>query len=270
MIVKVEGGVADVIVVAYLSEQVITECVDNLLDDGSVRRVIVVNNTPNDPVSSMFNAVDDVLVIDAPGNIGFGNAVNLAGSHCSSSWIAIVNPDAVQEPGTVGECIEFLRSYPRAGMVGPRVVWPDGSLQLTSQRDYGLFRMVVTSIGGPSFWRIERPGRDHASAHETEYLVGAYLCCRRQALDDVGWFNTSIFLFGEDQDLSRRMRQLGWEVWYAPIGKVVHQDAHSSNQVPDIVRYHSRRARYQQLMASGRWIQAEVYRFLVKVMGRWA
>lgn len=263
------GRTADAIVVAYRSADVVESCVTSLLQQGPVSTVTVVNNSAGDAVSEMFRDESRVEVIDAPANLGYGNAINRARASCSRPYVVISNPDLTVGSGTVAACIAFLERHPRAGVVGPRVVDEDGNLSLTSQHDASLFQLIVTSLGGPAGLGVPRSARQHARTHRAEYLIGAFMVCRREALEEVGWFDPSIFLFGEDQDLSRRLVRADWEVWYVPVGEVVHIDAHSSSQVPGLTERHLRLARFEQLHRSGRPIQARLYRFIMRILGRW-
>ena len=76
-------------------------------------------------------------------------------------------------------------------------------------------------------------------------------------------FDESIFLFGEDQDLCRRLRRGGWEIWYSPVGEVRHLSGHSWRQLSDRGRRHFREARYRELRRAAGTVDAELYRALV-------
>jgi GT2 family glycosyltransferase len=110
---------------------------------------------------------------------------------------------------------------------------------------------------------VERTDAEHRRAHRTSCLIGAFVVGRVAALDEIGWFDESIFLFGEDQDISRRLRRSGWEIWYAPVGEVRHIDGHSSRQLSDHGRRLLREARYRELRNAAGPIDAELYRALV-------
>jgi GT2 family glycosyltransferase len=125
--------------------------------------------------------------------------------------------------------------------------------------------MIAEHCRYPSFLRLSRSAAEHTIAHETTWVIGSFVVCRRAALDAVGWFDESIFLFGEDEDLSRRLRRNGWEVWYAPVGSVEHQSGHSWRQLRDEGRKLSRQARARALSAERGALQADLYRALCAV-----
>jgi GT2 family glycosyltransferase len=254
---------ADAIVVAYRSGEIVGRCLDALRADPSVDRIVVVNNSPGDETERLVHSVDRVVYLESPGNVGFGRAVNSARPHVRHPYVVLVNPDAIQEPGTVGALLEFLEGHPLAGAAAPRMTGADGTPFPNSQHDLSLGRLVAESVGLPAALGVARPLEQHQRAHRTEYVIGSYLAARAGALDRIGWFDESIFLFGEDLDLCRRMRAAGWEVWFVPVGRVHHLSGHSWKQLPHQARNLFIEARHRELAKARGPVQAEAYRVLV-------
>lgn len=236
---------ADAIVVAWRSSKVIRRCVASLREDPAVDRIVVVNNSPEDPLDQTFVGVERVTLLRPESNLGFGSGVNLARPHVTQPFVVLANPDAVQSDNTASRIIGFLQEHPEAAMVGPRMVQLDGSLYLNSHHDLSLWRMV----GGLLHPKLgpRRSPEEHGRAHIADYVIGAWLVARVASLDVVDWFDPSIFLFGEDQDLCRRLRREGWEIWYAPLGRVEHASGHSWRQDPTTAERLFREARYREL-----------------------
>ncbi len=237
----------------------IQACVVSLLEDLAVDLVTVVNNSPGDGTAAALARLERVAVIDSPGNIGYGSAAN-RGRLGDSEFVVFANPDTTQSPDTVSTTVRFLQQHKRAAMVAPRMVNPDGKLYLNSQRLLTLPRMLGERLRLPiGRLRLERSPAEHGRAHQTEYVIGSYVVCRRRALDEVGWFDESIFLFGEDQDLCRRLRSADWQVWFAPVGRVVHSSGHSWKQLDDRGHALLREARLRELRREGLSFQALLY-----------
>lgn len=255
---------ADAIVVAYRSAEVIGRCVDALRADPAVLGIVVVNNSPGDGTREVVERVPDLVYLDSPGNVGFGPAVNCARAHVHQEYVVLANPDAVQDPGTSASLVRFLADRPRGALVGPRMVDEQGRLYRNSQRDLSFVRLMFQSLGRPRSLGLARSRRDHERAHVTDYAIGSFVMCRVRALDSIGWFDESIFLFGEDQDLCRRLRNAGWEVWFAPVGTVEHLAGHSWRQLEDRGRALFKEARYRELRKAGGRVGAEMYRALVR------
>jgi GT2 family glycosyltransferase len=254
---------ADAIVVAYRSEEVMEPCVRSLRSDPAVDRIIVVNNNPGDGTAAAVAGCPGVVYLDSRENVGFGRAVNRAREYVRSDFVVVANPDTVQEESTPSQLLDFLAGHPCAGLAAPRMVYADGRLYRNSKREVSLVRMMFEALGGPHALQISHPERRHRTAHRTGYVIAAFIAARVEALDSIGWFDESIFLFGEDQDLCRRLRQQGWEVWLAPVGRVMHLSGHSRRQIPAESRRLLRAARYRDFKASGKRLQAESYRGLV-------
>jgi GT2 family glycosyltransferase len=253
---------ADAVVVAYRSAEVLRDCVRSLRRDASVDRIVVVNNNPGDGAGSVLEGIDRVEYVEAPGNIGFGPAINSIRDRIHNEYVVLANPDTTQSGDTVTKSIEFLERHPRAALVGPRMVYPDGTLARNSAHFISLVRMIAHRLGWPDRLRVSRSRTDHDREHLTEYVIASFVTCRRTALDQVDWFDETIFLFGEDQDLCRRLAAAGWEIWFAPIGEVVHSSGHSWRQLNDRARSLFRRARARELRAQGRHVAAALYLLL--------
>lgn len=258
---------ADAIVVAYMSADVIVDCITALKSDPAVDRVVVVNNSRGDGTAEAVGPIPSVLYIEPGRNLGYGAAVNLATDDVRRPYVVLANPDTTQSRQTVSRTIEFLRARPRAAIVGPRMVTPDGSPYGNSQHALSLIRMTAEKIGWPERLRVSRSTAEHQRAHRTEYVTGSFVVCRRSALDEIGWFDESIFLFGEDQDICRRLRSNGWEVWYAPLGEVVHVGGHSWRQLGDEGREWFRLARRRQMMADRGRTATAIYSALERLSG---
>jgi GT2 family glycosyltransferase len=250
---------ADAIVVAYRSAAVLGPCLRSLRADPAVGRIIVVDNSCAEDGRAVVEGLERVLYVESATNVGFGRAINSVRDRVETDYVVLANPDTTQSDHTVGKSIGFLERHQRAALVGPRMLYPDGSLCRNSQHFVSLVRMIATSLGRPERLGVARRAAEHERAHRTEYVIGSFVTCRRAALDQVGWFDESIFLFGEDQDLCRRLGQAGWEIWYAPIGEVVHRPGHSWRQLDDQGRELFLRARTRELKRQRRHVAAALY-----------
>jgi GT2 family glycosyltransferase len=250
----------DVIIVAFQSSDVIASCIEGLRADPAVDKIVVANNSGEDETRAIVERFPDVVYRQLDANLGYGRAVNIALEDVSQEFVVLANPDARSDDRTTSELMRFLVSHPRAAIAAPRMWEANGRLYRNSKRPLSLMRMGFEALGGPEAFQVSRPRRSHEAPHLSDYVIGSFVICRVTACESVGWFDESIFLFGEDQDLCRRLRSEGWEVWYAGVGNVIHSSGHSWRQLPDSARQHFRRARYRQLKADAGPIQAGLYR----------
>ena len=194
----------DCVVVGFHSADTIRGCLTQLLSDAAAKQVVLVNNSSDAATRDCVADLSGVVYIANERNVGYGSAVNCARSLITSEFVALVNPDAIQKPGTLSECVNFLRMHPRVGIVAPRMITPSGDLYLNSQRLLTLPRLLLNGMGYPA---LHRSRQDHLRSHLSAYVIGSFWVCRRSCLDDVGWFDESIFLFGEDADVCRRAQK---------------------------------------------------------------
>lgn len=162
-------------------------------------------------------------------NLGFATGVNLAARATRAPLLLLLNPDAVLE-GPVPRVLEhFLREHDDVGIVGPRVLNADGTVQPSARRFPGL----TTSLGGRSTWLTRRLpnnwfsrrnliGRDATAPIDVDWVSGACLLTRRDVFDRLGGFDESFFMYWEDADYCRRAERAGIRRAYVPTVAVRH------------------------------------------------
>jgi len=199
-------------------------------------------------------------------NVGFGTAANQGIAATTAPLILTINPDARLEPGAVAALEAVLARHDDCALAGPRILNPDGSLQGSARGDpdmlTGLFgRRQLLTRWLPWLPVAKRNVVDPASlpvgeSHPVDWLSGACLLGRREAFERVGGFDERYFLYWEDADLCRRLRNEGLHVRYVPSAVAVHRVGHSSRtaQAASIRAFHaSARLYYETHVAPGRW-----------------
>ncbi len=225
-----------VIVIAYQSRDLLADCLDSIrahaVLDGEPAEVHVVDNASADGTVEMVREhYPEVLVHRLGRNHGFSAANNVALRQVRSPWVLLLNPDASLREGTVPALVELLEERPRIGMVGCRLVKPDGTLDHAAKRSFptfagalGHFLGIGRSDVAPRALRQYRaPSREGAGP--VDALNGAFMLIRRAALDQVGLFDEGYWMYGEDLDLCYRFAQAGWSVWYEPSVSALHVKA---------------------------------------------
>lgn len=252
------------VIVNYESADVLARCIGSVLCDPAIARVLVVDNSRTDGAEAVVASFEGAGYIAPSRNIGFGPAVNAARNHVHTEFVAIVNPDTRMRGRVVTECIAFLSLHSTAALMSPMIVSPAGELQRVAEHEISLARLVPSALGLFPKLQIAKPLGHHSTAQECAAVNGAFMVARTEALDSVDWFDPRLFLFGEEQDLCRRLRQRGWSIWYAPIGAIEHLDGHSMRAIDSaVVRALHVDARATQLRrARGRWSEL-VYRLAV-------
>ncbi len=193
--------------------------------------VIVVDNNPNVRVHKMIQKeFPQVKVVMSEKNIGFGNGMNLAMEHAKGRYLFVFNPDITMIESVLGELVHYMDKHADVGMVGPKLLNPDGSLQHSCYRFMKpevIFYRRIPFIGKLPFARravdhYQMKEWDHSSERDIDYLLGAAMFTRREAMEDVGGFDPNFFVYFEDQDLCRRFWKNAWRVVYLPTVELVH------------------------------------------------
>lgn len=185
--------------------------------------VIVVDNGSNDgSVEMVRNEFPDVRLIRNQTNVGYARAVNRGLTVASGRYILLLNSDAYVEKKTLRDLCRFMDNHNAVGAVSPRLAREDGTVQpYLFGRDpkpaYLLRRGLKRLVFDGSLHRWDVP-----ETREVEWVSGACLMIRKEALDTVGSLDEQMFMFFEDNDLCLRMRMSGWRVVYYPETTVTH------------------------------------------------
>lgn len=230
-----------IIVLNYNTCEHLQNCLRALADEGSAirREVFVVDNASSDGSADMVAAEFPwARLIRSPHNGGFAYGNNLALRQASGEAVLLLNPDTLLAPGSVAALLACLREHPEAGVIGPKLLRPDGSMHLACRRSFptpavafyrltGLSRLFPKS---PRFGRYNLTYVDPDVAIEVDSVCGACMLIRRSVIERIGLLDERFFMYGEDLDWCLRTREAGWTVRYEPSIIVHHQHGAASRQ----------------------------------------
>ena len=206
---------------------------------GTRSEVFVVDNASGDGSPAMVRTkFPDVRLIVNDVNAGFARANNQALQRVRGRAVCLINPDTLVREDTFRICVETLDSRPDAGMVGCKILNPDGSLQLACRRSFPTPWVAFTKISGLSmlfpgsriFGRYNLTYLDPDATCEVEAVSGSFMIVRREVLEDVGLLDESFFLYGEDLDWCYRIHQKGWKIIYLPATQIIHYKGRSARE----------------------------------------
>jgi GT2 family glycosyltransferase len=213
---------------------------------GSSAETVVVDNDSRDGCRGVLaQKFPQVRVIANNANLGYARAVNQGIRATSGAYVLVMNPDCEVRLGSPGVLVDFLRRNGRTAVAGPRILNPDGSLEYSARAfpDHLTFLFNRYSLltrlfpNNPFSRRYLLTDWDHASVREVDWVSGACLMVRREAIDRVGLMDEAFFMFNEDVDWCRRMRTAGWAVCYVPDAVVIHDVGASRRKVQARVIY---------------------------------
>jgi N-acetylglucosaminyl-diphospho-decaprenol L-rhamnosyltransferase len=240
-------GEVTAIVVTYNAAPWIERSLESLR--GTEAELIVVDNGSADGTVELVRERFPEARLVEHENRGFGAGNNAGMRLGSGRYFLLLNPDAWLTSDALEQLVAFADAHPEAGVVGPKLLNPDGTLQ-RSVRGYPTPWRIATEY---FFLRKLAPrsrllnaffgaGFDHESVRTAEFLGGACLLVRREAVDSIGGFDEDFFLMSEEVDWCYRFRQADWDVLFYPGAEVVHVIGASHNPAlfKEIVRGHLR------------------------------
>jgi GT2 family glycosyltransferase len=213
-----------------------------------VTAAVVVVHEPVPELSRCLEAlipqVDELVVIDNLGRTvvqgvpvvqndqprGYAANANRGIRETTAPFVVVCNPDTLAAADAVAVLRAFAESHPRAGILGPELRHPDGTLDSSRRRFPTVSGTVVRRTPLRRFLRGTQRAHYGLDLEPTEpmqadWLLGAFLMLRREMLDELGGFDEGFRLYGEDIDLAYRASKAGWERWYVPEAKVTHVHA---------------------------------------------
>ena len=241
-----------VIVVSYNVEKLILPCLRSVLRNNFRLKteVIVVDNHSSDRTANIVTAeFPQVHLIANNENRGFSRANNQAIALAKGRYLFLLNPDAEALEDAIEQMVSFMDKQSEIGIVGPRIYNPDLTIQGSAR---GFPDITTAFFGRTSIWTRIFPTNplsrknvpllqpDLDQPQNVDWVSGAAMMIRREALDQIGLFSEDYFLFWEDADLCYRMKQASWLVTYYPGAKVIHHVGESvrREQAKSIIEFH--------------------------------
>ncbi|WP_370325694.1 glycosyltransferase family 2 protein [Euzebya sp.] len=227
------AGPVGLVVVNHNTREDLLACLDSAADAGADRVVVVDSGSSDGSLAAVRRAHPEVIAVGLP-NLGFGRGVNAGIRRLGQlpeapfSAVVVANADTRFTPGAVAALGRYLAEHPDVGAVGPRVVFPDGRLQLSARS----FPDIPTALGHALFGLVRPDNRwtrryrltdwDHETERDVDWLSGCCVALDVEAFEAVGGFDPGYFMFVEDVDLCWRLGQAGWRVTFAPVAQVTH------------------------------------------------
>ena len=210
------------VVVSHGPEPSLAACLAALRPQ--VDELVVVANPPAPATKERLIVNERALGFAANANKGIGAT--------TAPFVVLANPDTEPRPDAVDLLRRFAEKQPRAGVIGPQLLFPDGSWQSSRRRFPTVSGTIVRRTPLRALFDADTRQSDHYLLEErptepvqADWMLAAFLLLRRDMLDELGGFDPKFRLYGEDIDLCYRAAQAGWERWYVPEAVVTHAHA---------------------------------------------
>ena len=231
-----------IIIVNWNTRDLLIDCLNSIQENLAAApalqvEIFVVDNASSDgSAEAVRSSFTWVHLIENQDNVGFARANNQAAALAQGKYLLLLNPDTVLQPSAIKTMLAYLDSHSDVGAVGPRVVNPDGSVQISIYPQPTLLREA---------WRLFHLDRialygnystsilDSESPRVVDILMGVCIMLRREIVKNLGLFDEQFFIFSEDFDLCVRIRQAGWQIRWLPNAVITHHESQSTKQIPD-------------------------------------
>lgn len=199
--------------------------------------IIVVDNCSSDDSAAMVSQkFPSVVLIANKDNIGFARANNQALRKAKGDYILYLNPDTIVPEDCFVQCLNYMEAHPEAGALGCRLIDGKGQFLPESKRGFPSAQVAFFKISGLSglFKQSKLFNQYHLGylpeheINEVDVLVGCFMFCRKSVIDKIGGFDEDYFMYGEDIDLSYKIKLAGYKNVYFPDTTVIHYKGEST------------------------------------------
>lgn len=231
-------------------------CLQSLKDakEEASFEVIVVDNASSDGSPDMVEEeFPEFTLLRQSTNLGFTGGHNLAIKERNGHHVALLNSDTVVHPGAIKLLDEYMKVHTDVGIVGPKLLNPDGTLQYSCRKFpnpvAAAFRNTILGKLFPKNKYTKdylMQDWDHSSEREVDWVSGAAMFIRKEVIDKIGGLDENLFMYCEDVDICKRAWDAMFKVKYFPEPVITHAIGRSTDKVANkmIVRFHRSMFRY--------------------------
>ncbi|MGB9911230.1 MAG: glycosyltransferase family 2 protein [Microgenomates group bacterium] len=228
-----------IIIVSFNVGKLLKECIESILKNKNELsyEIIIVDNASTDNSVKIVKklGVKELRVIENKKNLGFAKAVNQGIKKARGDYILLLNPDTKVKPGSLKNLLSFAKSHPDVGVIGAKLINPDGSIQSSVYHFPSLWRAFK------EFWLGEKGAYEKYTPLgekplEVDAVTGAVMLISRKTIKKIGLFDERYFMYFEDLDYCRRVKKAGLKIYYLPTVKILHHHGQSAKKVGDQAR----------------------------------
>jgi len=245
-----------IVIVNYKVPDLLIKCIEKVNDSkysGDIEIIVVDNDSQDNSKERALNAFPEITWIQNPENLGFATAVNRGVENSKGDLILLLNPDCELHPEALQRMETFAENNPAAGVIGGKMLSPDGSFQRQCRRSFpkpgpAFFRLFGFSRLFPSHrlstaYELSLDNIDQT--HEVDAVSGALLFTPRSVWTQVDGMDEGYFLYGEDLDYCYRVLKAGYRILYYPKAIVFHIKGASRKKRPVRTLWHTHYAMHR-------------------------
>jgi GT2 family glycosyltransferase len=222
-----------IVIVSWNVRDLLRDCIRSIEDE--TRRpheiIVVDNQSPDGSADMVRDEFPHVRLIANSDNRGFAAANNQGLSVARGRNVLLLNPDTLVLDGAIDTMLEWLERHPDLGCVGCQVLETESDVQLTCFSDPGPLNLLLVETGlhrllaGSRFFgRPEYVGWDRGDARDVEVVSGMFMLLPRAVVDEVGPMDDAFFVYSEEADWCRRIRDAGYRCAFTPVARIRHRE----------------------------------------------
>lgn len=230
-----------ILIVNWNTRDLAAKCINSILKHAPHFdfEIVIVDNASSDgsadTLVNLFGHNKHIRVIQSLRNLGFARANNLAFENSHGEFILMLNPDTEVRENALTLMVEYVEAHPGVGILGPKLLNPDGTIQHSVRRFPGIWSSVLVFSG---LYRILRPQKylmddfSFEATADVDQVMGAALLTRRSIISDLGFLDDKFWLWYEEVDFCKRVKNAGYSVKFYPKAVVMHHGGEAFVQMP--------------------------------------
>lgn len=224
-----------IIIVNWNTRDYLLNCIEHLRKEENyedIEIIIVDNDSSDDSIEVISRRFPEAIIIENNENLGFAKANNIGLEKASGKYICLMNSDIEILPNCIRESYEFLEKSSKIGMVGPKILNADLTIQKSCRKLPGIMTSLTPALGlhriFPNLFSDEDISFDDNKIREVDGISGCLMVVKREALLDVGLLDEQFFMYSEDIDWCRKFQDTGWKIAFLPAASAIHYGGKSS------------------------------------------
>lgn len=214
-----------VLVVTYESRGFIGKCLSAIPAACAAYsyEILLIDNGNDGTASYVAEVFPEVRIVPSQGNIGFGKANNILAEQARGEFLALVNPDAEPLPGSLDRLIELARTYPEFGAIAGHCIDPHTGRPQLGLNELPRITGMIRGTFGVARKDMRILAQRGAGLSQVEVATGGFAILRSDAWKQIGGFDPSYFLYGEDIELSLALTRAGWHIGSSADARAYHE-----------------------------------------------
>lgn len=265
-----------IILVNYNGSKFLYNClrsIEAFFNSYNYEVIIVDNFSTDNSIQIIKDNFPSFQLICSQTNLGFGKANNLAFRVSKGSYLLFLNTDTLLSENTPQMLLKYLQSNPNIGAVSPKIIFEDGRYQLSCGNLPNLIIEILDKFKYAldnyyHFMLSKFYDRQYSTEREVGWLTGACLMMRRDVFEQIGGFDENFFMYFEDKDICKRVKELGYKVVYYPQTTIIHLLGGSSHGIKKSVNTYYRSSQlyyYQKHLGK---VQTFLLKLYLKLTGK--